>query len=359
MPKKIIPIILSFLLLFSGTLIGYNVSNYRWKSRNSIEENTKLRNFALYIYSEIKINFGSLKENDSEMQFVVGRIPFYKDLDIAILEKENIKKRSEYMNNEVILQVKDKLLDIEKEHNVKVLYAIESGSRAWGFESADSDYDIRFIYCHKKDWYVSIFPKRDVIEYPITDEYDYSGWDLQKALFLLNKSNPVLFEWLRSPIVYHQEEYFYEVMKEISQLYFSSISSIYHYLHMARRNNREFLQGENVKIKKYFYVLRPILACLWIDQFKEAPPMEFNKLLELIDNKELLLNIHYLLEKKRSGVELGLEPRIDIINNYINEKINYIGTLITGYASEKKRFLIFRSVLCKNIELLSCKKNVT
>jgi len=99
--------------------------------------------------------------------------------------------------------IQKKLLQIEKEHSVKILYAVESGSRAWGFESTDSDYDVRFIYANPKNWYLNILPKRDVIEYPINDEFDYSGWDLRKALFLLNKSNPVLFEWLKSPIVYH------------------------------------------------------------------------------------------------------------------------------------------------------------
>ena len=87
-----------------------------------------------------------------------------------------------------------RLAEIEVEHEVEILYAIESGSRAWGFESTDSDYDVRFIYKHKLEWYLNVLPKRDVIEYPIVDILDYSGWDLRKSLFLLNKSNPVLFE---------------------------------------------------------------------------------------------------------------------------------------------------------------------
>ena len=103
---------------------------------------------------------------------------------------------------EIIEIVRIKLLDIEKEHDVKILYAVESGSRAWGFESSDSDYDVRFVYAHRKNWYLNILPKKDVIEYPITDEFDYSGWDLRKTMFLINKSNPVFFEWLKSPIVY-------------------------------------------------------------------------------------------------------------------------------------------------------------
>ena len=111
------------------------------------------------------------------------------------------------MEQRIIETIKNRLLEIEKEQNVKILYAVESGSRAWGFESVDSDYDVRFIYAHSKNWYLNILPKRDVIEYPIEDELDYSGWDLRKTMFLINKSNPVFFEWLRSPIVYIKDDF--------------------------------------------------------------------------------------------------------------------------------------------------------
>ena len=227
------------------------------------------------------------------------------------------------MTQTIIETVKSKLHKIEEEHDVTILYAVESGSRAWGFESTDSDYDIRFIYAHKKNWYLNILPKKDVIEYPITDEFDYSGWDLRKTMFLMNKSNPVLFEWLVSPVVYYKDEYFYSVMEQLSKNYFSPISSIYHYLHMANGNYRQFLQTDEVKIKKYFYVLRPILACLWIEKFNESPPVEFEKLLTQITDKELLGKINELLTKKKSGAELGLEPRVNIINNSIDNMLQH------------------------------------
>jgi uncharacterized protein len=94
------------------------------------------------------------------------------------------------------------LSDIEKTHQVKIIYSCESGSRAWGFPSADSDYDVRFLYLHPVDWYLSIEDKRDVIEVPIKNKLDITGWDLRKALQLFRKSNPPLLEWLGSPIVY-------------------------------------------------------------------------------------------------------------------------------------------------------------
>lgn len=236
------------------------------------------------------------------------------------------------MDEKIKKHIVNRLDEIEKEHNVVILLAIESGSRAWGFESTDSDYDVRFIYKHPKDWYLSVHPGPDVIEYPIVDEFDYSGWDIKKTLFLMNKSNPVLFEWLRSPIVYRKNNSMFELISETSNKYFSRISSTYHYINMAKRNFKEYLKKDMVRIKKYFYVLRPILACMWMERFNESPPMEFEKLLILISTeKELLEEIQSLLGRKKSGVELGLEKRIDTINMFVENKFKYFDTFSTKY----------------------------
>ena len=240
------------------------------------------------------------------------------------------------MTQEPTVTIQAKLRQIEVERSVKILYAVESGSRAWGFESIDSDYDIRFIYAHKKNWYLNILPKRDVIEYPIVDEFDYSGWDLRKTLFLLNKSNPVLFEWLKSPVVYFKDEYFYSIIQELAVPYFSPISSVYHYLHMASGNYRQFLQTDKVKIKKYFYVLRPIMACMWVEKYKESPPMEFEKLLSQIQDSKLLETIDSLLTRKKAVIEFGLEPKIPIINNFIEEKLKYFENYVKLFDPRKK-----------------------
>lgn len=154
-----------------------------------------------------------------------------------------------------------RLNNVETEECVKILYACESGSRAWGFPSADSDFDVRFLYLHPKDWYLSIDleQKRDVIERPISDQIDLSGWDLRKALWLFRKSNPPLLEWLGSPIVYWERYSTATQMRQLAETYYSPKACMYHYLHMARGNYREYLKGEHVWIKKYFYVLRPIL----------------------------------------------------------------------------------------------------
>lgn len=228
------------------------------------------------------------------------------------------------MDKTITETIKNRIGQIEKEQEVEIFYAIESGSRAWGFESSDSDYDVRFIYKHKRGWYINVLPKTDTIEYPIVDEFDYSGWDIRKALFLLNKSNPVLFEWLQSPIVYKKDDKLYRLLKEVANHYFSPIATVYHYLHMAKGNYRTYLQKEIVKVKKYFYVLRPILACKWVETKKEPPPMEFERLLKEQEiEKDLVNEIEELLKRKKSGIELGLEPKRKRINLFIEKNIDY------------------------------------
>jgi uncharacterized protein len=235
-----------------------------------------------------------------------------------------------------ILQV---LKQMEIDHEIKILFACESGSRAWGFPSKDSDYDVRFIYIHKKDWYLSIDQKRDVIEIPkqdrlsipVHDLLDVSGWELTKALRLFRKSNPPLLEWLRSSIIYFQSNSTIEIMNAIANQIFAPSSCIYHYLNMAKGNYRDYLQGQKVKIKKYFYVLRPILAAKWIEKYNDIPPIEFHQLFEdLIPPGELKDQIHSLLDRKMAGKELALEPRMYVINQFIEEEMKLLEEYAKG-----------------------------
>ena len=221
----------------------------------------------------------------------------------------------------------ESLKKVEDQFNVKILYACESGSRAWGFPSKDSDYDVRFIYVHKKEDYLTIDQmgigtKRDVIELPINDLLDITGWELTKALKLFRKSNPPLLEWLHSEIVYYQAFSTIEQMQELSKSIFAPGSCIHHYLNMASKNFREYLQGEEVRIKKYFYVLRPVLAAKWIEQYDEFPPLEFPELLDnLIPEGELKNEINTLLKRKLTGEELDQERKIQVINQFLTEEI--------------------------------------
>jgi uncharacterized protein len=253
---------------------------------------------------------------------------------------------------EYLQLIQEELQKIELQEQVRIVYACESGSRAWGFPSKDSDYDVRFIYVRPMEWYLSIFEKRDVIERPISNMLDINGWDLKKALFLFRKSNPPLLEWLQSPIKYAERFSVAEQIRSMSPLTFSPKSCMYHYLNMAKGNYREYLQGEQVKIKKYFYVLRPILACGWIEQHNSMPPMEFDRLVEALisTESELYAVVQQLLIRKKAGDELDYEPRLNPINDFLEERIRYYehaaaGLHPAGGASEQQLDELFRSAL--------------
>lgn len=220
-------------------------------------------------------------------------------------------------------EIKFRLSQIEQEEEVCIFYACESGSRAWGFPSTDSDYDVRFLYVHHQNWYLSIDDKKDIIERKITDLIDISGWEIRKALRLLRKSNPPLLEWLNSPIVYQQRKDIVEKIRILIPEYYSPKSCLYHYLHMAEGNFREYLKGDIVWIKKYFYVVRPILACKWIEAGYGVVPMEFELLIQrLIKDDELKDAIYELLRRKKEGQELDSESRIPVISEFIEIELN-------------------------------------
>lgn len=228
------------------------------------------------------------------------------------------------MTPEIEKRIHAKLNDIEREDAVSIPFACESGSRAWGFASADSDYDVRFIYLRSKDWYLSIDleSKRDVIERPILDVLDVNGWDLRKALRLLRKSNPPLMEWLGSPIIYRDQSALAEQLRDLAKTYHAPAACAYHYLHMARGNFREYLKGDRVWRKKYFYVLRPLLAIRWIEAGRGLVPTEFQSLLDVCDcDQSLMAAIASLIEEKQRGAETDRGPRIPAIGDFIEREI--------------------------------------
>lgn len=236
-----------------------------------------------------------------------------------------------------IAEIQKEITRIEQEQDVKIWYAVESGSRAWGFPSKDSDYDVRFIYTHPQEWYLSVFDQRDVIEYPIDDVLDINGWDLRKALQLLQKSNPSLIEWLYSPIVYKASNALEVEMRELVVQHISLKHLVYHYLSMAKGNFREYLQKENVKLKKYFYVLRPVLACMYIEKYQKNPPILFQDLLTENDlPAPVLQEIQALLDKKLASEELDLAPKNGTLNQFIEEKIAHYEQYATAIAQNEK-----------------------
>lgn len=231
--------------------------------------------------------------------------------------------------------IREKLCEIEARENVKILYAAESGSRAWGFASPDSDYDVRFIYLRAPEYYLRLDRTRDVIEWQLDETLDINGWDVQKALRLLHASNPTLFEWASSPIVYRTSEAWEKIRSKMDG-YFLCSAGVYHYLHTAEGNYREYLKGEEVRLKKYFYVLRPILACRWIFDFGTPPPMRFEELAEAELDGSLRPAVEDLLRRKSASPEFGTGKRIDALNGYIEAQIAELGGRAERLASAPK-----------------------
>lgn len=228
--------------------------------------------------------------------------------------------------------IQEKLNEIEEKENVRIIHCVESGSRAWGFASPDSDYDVRFIYVRPKEYYLRLDKTRDVIEWQLDDTLDINGWDIQKALRLLHKSNPTLFEWNSSPIVYRTTEEWDNVSKIINE-FFIQKSGLYHYLSTAKSNYREYLKGETVRLKKYFYVLRPLLACKWILSEQTPPPMLFSELTDKCLEEEMKPTVQELLRLKMATPEIGTGKRIDRLNSYIDENIEAIEKTVQALPS--------------------------
>lgn len=175
-------------------------------------------------------------------------------------------------------QIQQKLTKISKQSDLRFLLAVESGSRAWGFPSPDSDYDVRVIFIRPISDYLSIDAPKETFEYIENEWFDVGGWDLRKALNLLRKSNPVLLEWLNSPIIYQQFPQFIQRIQPLLKDYFQPMAVVHHYRGIARNALSQLDLNNEIKLKKWFYVLRPLLAVKWVEQQDTIPPMELAKL---------------------------------------------------------------------------------
>lgn len=168
--------------------------------------------------------------------------------------------------------IRKKLNEIEAANQVKILYAVESGSRARGFASPDSDYDVRYVFIRPIKDYLRIDPLPDHIDGPLDEVQDYSGWDIKKALGLLGKSNPSLLEWLHSSVVYAQTAA-WRHFADCADAYFSVERNLHHQYASAYSTWRNFLQGEQVRLKKYLYALRPLLCFRYVEQYGKVAPV--------------------------------------------------------------------------------------
>lgn len=233
-------------------------------------------------------------------------------------------------------EIQEKLLEIEEKENVMILLAVESGSRAWGFASADSDYDVRFIYIRNKNDYLKLNEYKDVIEWQLDEVLDINGWDLKKALLQFQRGNATLFEWSNSPIVYKKTALWDEIYDR-AKVYFAKKTAVYHYYGTAQSTLKGYLQGEQVKYKKYFYALRPLLACRYIEQYQTVPPVLFDDLLKLELPDELRRGIDDLLAAKKVTDEKDLNSHIPVIMDFIKSEVNEQKRLVDEMEDDRRR----------------------
>lgn len=241
--------------------------------------------------------------------------------------------------------IQTKLKELEEQYNVRILFAVESGSRAWGFDSPNSDYDVRFIYVHKLDWYLSTMERRDVIE-QIDGDLDCSGWELRKALKLLAKGNPPLLEWLNSPITYKVEQPFSTELYIQALKCFSPKTAIYHYIGMAKRNYNQYIKDKAyVKHKKYLYVLRPLLACMAIQDMGCMPPTEMDRYMHVLAPYKAYPEVLALINAKKAGLELTTAPASQILNDFIEETMFFFDLYVMDAKGAKIDYIALDRLL--------------
>ena len=220
------------------------------------------------------------------------------------------------MQEKIQQEIQKQLDRIEAEEHVRILHCVESGSRAWGFASPDSDYDVRFVYLRRGEDYLRLDQKRDVIEWKLDEVYDISGWDLQKTLRLLHRSNPTVFEWDASPVVYRTTPE-WEQVRTLLPDYFQQRTGMHHYLNTAKHTAKAYLRTEQVRLKKYFYVLRPLLACRYITEYQSAPPVAFSALAEAVLAPEMRPLVEDLVARKMQTPEVGTGEHIPALDAYL------------------------------------------
>lgn len=233
---------------------------------------------------------------------------------------------------EIREQILRQLTEIEQEHRACIPIAIESGSRAWGFASPDSDYDCRFVYAHPKDWYLSVFDGKDTIEYTPDAVFDVGGWDVRKVIQHLVKSNAVMLEWLSSTVIYRMDEQVRNELWTLGEAFFNPVAVCWHYLSMARNKLAEIEKADSEKIKKYCYVLRPLACIRYIYTHGKIPHMEYQQNLEEIQLAAPVKEaIAQLLKEKENAAEGFLMPKNEILLRYFREESawaeDWLGTL--------------------------------
>lgn len=236
-------------------------------------------------------------------------------------------------------EIKNMLKSIEEQYKVHILYACETGSRAWGFPSPDSDYDVRMIYKHDPDWYLSLSEKKDTIEMMANDgDLDITGWDIRKCMKLMWKSNGALLERVQSPIVYHEEPGFAAKMRAYAEKCFAPVAAMHHYMGMAHTSFEDIEGKEEVKLKKLFYALRAALACKWIRDKDAVPPIVFITMVNELDFDEALkTRIKELIALKSGKNESYVHTAEPALNVFIREQLEISANVAGGLRGRKEK----------------------
>jgi len=250
-------------------------------------------------------------------------------------------------------KIRKYLLELEEEKNIQIIWACETGSRAWGFPSPDSDFDIRLIYVHKSDWYLDLSEGKDSIERMLdNNDIDITGWDLRKTLKLLRKSNASVLERAQSSIVYHSDEEFMEEFRALIPQFYSKIATMHHYWSMAAKFNDELQNESEYRLKKFFYTLRSALVCKWIMERDEVPPIEFAKIYqELGLDRSLITRIDELIAMKATQSEAymhsGEAELLKLIGNCIREAREVKNELPSAKGETDFLSRVFRKYIAK------------
>lgn len=243
-------------------------------------------------------------------------------------------QRNEERERRMREQVRERLAGLEREHGIRVVYACEAGSRAWGFASGDSDFDVRFLYVRPQPWYLGVTERKDGLDFPVEGALDFAGWDVKKALRLFLKSNGALLEWLYSPVVYREDDDVMSLWRSLVPDVLNPKALASHYLGMCRRTWLGALQSESVVAKRYLYALRGLMAASWVVDRRGPAPVRFLELRAGVEVPDAVdERIEALLEAKCEGEELGeIEPDA-VLHGFLERGLEDVGSRISEMPS--------------------------
>lgn len=222
--------------------------------------------------------------------------------------------------NDTISQIRQRLADMQRAHDCRLLFAAESGSRSWGHASQNSDYDVRCVYYHPQACYLRVYPPRDTIEWELNEVFDINGWDLRKALHLALKSNVSIHEWAHSPIMYETSPHVDEFRALIERV-MQPERLAYRYVGMAVSTFKRYLEAPQVPYKEYFYCIRPLLAARWVLRERRPAPVPFAELREALLPADMQDEVDTLLQLRANSTEKAMGPVRPVAAAFIQREI--------------------------------------